>query len=168
MATIKFGVENIDVGLVHNSNYYQTAKHLCRFCEERFLANIFIIDVSPSFRIPNYVDILLNSCRDTLWRGVDVRIIIGGARNNFSINEACITSILRAHDLGLPCKLLSNSTHASSHKKYLISDDYILIGSHNWSPGAFSHQTQDSVLVKSHALSTYLYINFAKEWAIAS
>lgn len=164
MAYIEVGVKNPTLELIHNQEYYPAVQSLFRNAQELILASLFIVDDSPKLQFPNLVDQLLQSIRDAVWRGINVKLIIGGSRNNEIISKVCITAVLRARQLGIPCRLLSKTDPNSSHKKVVIVDDYILLGSHNWSLGAFTDQVQDSILVKSKALAAYLCQFLSDDW----
>ncbi len=43
----------------------------------------------------------------------------------------------------------------------------MLLGSHNWSPGALAGQIQDSILIRDMALAGYFVTRFEAQWSIA-
>ncbi|MEE9393205.1 MAG: phospholipase D-like domain-containing protein [Planctomycetota bacterium] len=51
-----------------------------------------------------------------------------------------------------------------SHVKMAITENIVHLGSHNWSPGAFSSQTQDFVAIESQAFSALLAQQFEWQW----
>jgi len=110
------------------------------------------------------VDSVLTEIRNAIWRGVDARILIGGSRTNFNIARLSDAARTRALELGIPCRLLTSTNIRGSHTKMVIADKWVLTGSHNWSGGAFTDQTQDSLIIESDALSAYLSKLFEEQW----
>jgi phosphatidylserine/phosphatidylglycerophosphate/cardiolipin synthase-like enzyme len=112
---------------------------------------------------------LSEALADASWRGVDVRVVVGGSRDNYQI--AAIAAAARAvlADAGVPTRWLSARPGRGSHAKLIISDDFVLTGSHNWSPGAFDgSQVQDSVVVSSPSLAGALHMHvFEPQWLTA-
>jgi phosphatidylserine/phosphatidylglycerophosphate/cardiolipin synthase-like enzyme len=96
---------------------------------------------------------------------VDVRLLIGGSRTNFEIAEISDLARARALQLGIPCRWLTSRDVRGSHAKVVVADHETLVGSHNWSPGAFGDdQTQDSLWVASADLAAYLASEFRTQW----
>jgi phosphatidylserine/phosphatidylglycerophosphate/cardiolipin synthase-like enzyme len=160
------GVLGANVYSVYDGGYFDITRFLIQGANERCYTNVFIVDPTPG-RDPNLrVDDLLRQLRLAHLRGVDVRLIIGGSRKNASIAEATLMAYGRARQLRIPAKLLALRRKRSSHSKIFIADDSLLIGSHNWSGGAFGEgQTQDSVVVESDGLAAYLAAQFCALWA---
>jgi phosphatidylserine/phosphatidylglycerophosphate/cardiolipin synthase-like enzyme len=51
-----------------------------------------------------------------------------------------------------------------SHAKYIVADDEVMLGSHNWSPSAFASSTQDSLWLHSPELAAAMCDAFAAQW----
>jgi phosphatidylserine/phosphatidylglycerophosphate/cardiolipin synthase-like enzyme len=159
------GVLGGRVKLVSDALYLAELRALISHSTDRCLCSLFIVDVSP-VRDPHLlVDSLLFELLAAVWRGVDVRLLIGGSRQTLAIAEASEAARARAHELGLPCRWLTSEPARGSHAKLVVCDDQVLLGSHNWSPGAFSGQIQDSALVVSPDLAAYLSATFERDWA---
>lgn len=82
-----------------------------------------------------------------------------------AIAEASEAARARALDLGVPCRWLTSVPVRGSHAKLVVCDERVLLGSHNWSAGAFDGQVQDSVLVESADLAAHLAPTFERDWA---
>ena len=62
----------------------------------------------------------------------------------------------------VPNSLLTNSPRLKDAKT--VADETVLLGSHNWSPGSFNRDTQDSVRIASAPLAEFLAIDFESRW----
>ena len=54
------------------------------------------------------------------------------------------------------------------HSKFLIVDDLIVIGSHNWSAGSYFHFDDWSVVVKSPGFTQEISTRFDSLWDAAA
>jgi phosphatidylserine/phosphatidylglycerophosphate/cardiolipin synthase-like enzyme len=125
---------------------------------------MFIVDLSPARDAEVKIIGVLRELQAASWRGVDARLLIGGSRSNFEIAEASATARDVASSFGIPCRWLTARDVRGSHMKLVVVDDCVVIGSHNWSGGAFSRQTQDSVLLESRAMAGWLATVFEDQW----
>jgi phosphatidylserine/phosphatidylglycerophosphate/cardiolipin synthase-like enzyme len=55
----------------------------------------------------------------------------------------------------------------SDHAKLVVADDHVLLGSHNWSPGALTDQTEDSVLMREPGLAGHFATRILALWSVA-
>lgn len=164
MNKIPTGVKKSRIKLVPDNHYPSVLRQLISQVIDRCYCSLFIVDLSTVHDIELQVDALLRQLRMALWRGVDVKLLIGGSRTNLDLLEMSALAYARAQQLGIPCCWLTRKSEESSHTKMVVADENVLIGSHNWSGGAFTNQTQDSVLIKSKDLSTFLLSGFLKTW----
>ncbi len=166
MSNINVGVFDSEAGLVSDEQYHQVVKWLCLRARRRIFATIFIVDIMPSDDNDrqNLVVNLLNDLKSACLRGVDVRLIIGGSKQNPNIQDKTEATLVHCRHLNIPCQLMSLNSNMSSHKKIVVADDRVLLGSHNWSSGAFSGQIQDSVLIEDPRLASYLADELAIQW----
>jgi phosphatidylserine/phosphatidylglycerophosphate/cardiolipin synthase-like enzyme len=164
MNEIAIGVEGAQVRLVADGAYYQEARRLMTAARSRLLCSLFIVDLATDRDPEQKVNSLLYELSAARWRGVDARLLVGGSRDNVDIAELGLSAVLRAAQVGLPCRLLAVQDVRGSHVKLVIADDWVLTGSHNWSGGAFTGQLQDSVLVRSADLAAYLGVAFERGW----
>lgn len=166
---IRRAVQAARVQLVSDQDYLGAVERLVHGARERVLCSIFIVDLSPAESGRLVVDDLLLALAEARWRGADVRLLVGGTRDNIALAEAADAARARGLALGLPCRWLTSRGVRGSHCKIVLADDRVLTGSHNWSPGALlgETQTQDSVCVQSAALAALVAQRFERQWARA-
>jgi phosphatidylserine/phosphatidylglycerophosphate/cardiolipin synthase-like enzyme len=166
---IPFGVSDARARLVVDAEFGPVLGTIVRAARQAVLCSYFIVDVSP-YRGPAYlVDELLGELESALWRGVDVRILLGGSRDNPDILETCMGAGLRLRQRGIPFRLITaRAVEQTSHAKFTVADDVALVGSHNVSGNSLTCETQDSVAVQSAALAAYLRGEFERQWIAAS
>lgn len=162
-------LSNVRVGaaegrLVHDGDYAEELTRMIRLAHERVWCSLFLIELDtqldPQLRVPE----ILRQLASARWRGVDVRLLIGGSRSNLLIAEASATATMIARQLGIPTRGLGHTGKRGSHVKLAVADDWVLSGSHNWSRGAFGGQVQDSVAIHSKDLAAYLSNLFLAQW----
>lgn len=165
MSTVPFGTTSGHAKLVVDREYYATARHLVTRARHVCLASVFIVDLKTGASESEHeVHGLMRFLQQAQWRGVRTRLLVGGSRDNLIIAESAEIARYAALRLGLDCKWLTSVDVRGSHSKLLIADDHVLIGSHNWSAGAFSGQTQDSVLIESAALAAFFSEYIDRQW----
>lgn len=161
------GVLGGSARLVSDEAYLPELHALVAGAARSCLCSVFIVDLSPTRDRALAVDGVLRALAAARWRGVDVRLLVGGSRENLEIAETADVARARALALGIPCRWLTSRPGRGSHAKFVVADDRVLTGSHNWSAGAFGGQVQDSVLVRSPDLAAYLASTFERQWAAA-
>lgn len=164
MSSDSVGVKQARVRLLPDNSYRPALNSAVQNAFRRVLCSIFIVDVSPGRDRTLMVDSLLVELGAAKWRGADVRLLIGGSRTNFDIAQLAVAARTRAQSLRIPCRALMALPVRGSHSKMVITDDTVFLGSHNWSPGAFSNQVQDSISIESKALSAVLSDLFEMQW----
>jgi phosphatidylserine/phosphatidylglycerophosphate/cardiolipin synthase-like enzyme len=167
-SAVPIGVRGARARLVPDAAYHRELLALVATARRSCLCNVFLVDVSPARDATLLVDGVLEQLASTHWLGTDTRLLIGGSRENPELAEAADLSRARAKQLGIPCRWLTSRPVRGSHSKYVIADDCVLTGSHNWSVGAFTDQTQDSILVESRDLAALLRASFERGWARAA
>lgn len=130
----------------------------------RFLASIFIIDPRVGHSPEPHVYNLLIACRDAMGRGADVRILIGGSRSNHEIGASAQLAWDLCRALGLDARWLTSMDTRGSHMKLVVADDTVIVGSHNWSGGAFNGQIQESIAIRSPSLAAICARTFENQW----
>lgn len=166
MDDARVGVRNASTALVSDSDYPEIASQLVAGAQRHCVSSVFIVDPDPIEHDWYLVDRLLQLLAGAAWRGVDTRLLIGGSRRNPQIRDACVLARERAQSLDVPTRLLAATEQRSDHAKIMVADDHVLLGSHNWSPGAFGGQTQDSLLIDSAPLAASLISRFEQRWSI--
>lgn len=166
-ASAPIGVQSASASLISDDSYYNVVKQLFEHATKCCLASVFIVDLNahddPDIKILQ----ILKTLQDAVWRGIEVKLLIGGSVENLAIAESCHIARDVAGSLGIDCRLLANETRRGSHSKLVTVDDYILSGSHNWSQAAMSKQIQDSLLMKSSAMAAYMRTVFYQQWTRA-
>lgn len=147
--------------LVSDGDYPDELLRLIREAHTRCLVSMFIIDSVGTDRPLERIVLELQAAS---WRGLDVRVLLGGSRQNLAIAETGAGSSRIFRDSGIASRWLGAKQQRGSHAKVVVIDDAVLVGSHNWSAGAFSGQHQDSVLVRSQDLSSFLSGWFNEQW----
>jgi len=162
---IPLGVLQPSARLVADAELLPVAKQIVAAARRAVLCSYFIVDVSPYRGPSRLVNELLYELEAARWRGADVRVLLGGSRQNPDILEACIGGAVRLAALGVPVRLLTaRAVSRTTHAKVMIADDWVLAGSHNLSGHALADETQDSVLVGSPPLAVYLRSRFEAQW----
>lgn len=165
MSRSRLAVEDAGVHLVGDGHYLEVVTGLARAARERLWCSVFIVElnasIDPEVRVPG----LLSELAAARWRGVDVRLVVGGSRSNLEIAELAITALEIARRMRIPARCVQSRRMRGSHVKLVVADDLVLTGSHNWSPNAFTTETQDSILVRSPALAACLAEAFLAQWA---
>ena len=153
-----------DVRLVPDGAYADEALGMARRAVERVWCSVFIVDLAsagdPSLRVFR----ILQELAAARWRGVDVRLLLGGSRTTFDIAAATASAWAVAHRTGVPTRWATRFDRRGSHVKCVLADDEVLTGSHNWSPGALGGHIQDSVWLASPELAAVLADEFLAQW----
>ena len=161
----RVGVVGAQAAFVFDDAYAEVALAMIDAAKQRCAASVFIVDPDPDEDAGLLVDSLLLALAAATWRGVSVQLIVGGSLVNVRIRSACLLAMRRAAQLGIDCRLGAVQQARSDHAKVLVADDKVLLGSHNWSPGALTDQTQDSVIIHDAALASHHHSRFAQRWA---
>jgi phosphatidylserine/phosphatidylglycerophosphate/cardiolipin synthase-like enzyme len=149
---------------VPDSAYPDQLIRLIDQARERIWCSVFIVEIDPLQDPDQKVAGILRRLAGACWRGVDVRLLIGGSRTNLQIAEVVAAAADVARQLGIPTRTFGAGDQRGSHVKLVVADDWALTGSHNWSGGAFSLHIQDSLAVQSPDLAAYLANLFLEQW----
>lgn len=156
-------ISETKVTAIYDEQYFNVLLDLIAKTRIRFYCSLFIIDSTPVKADP--VVQIMFKLKELSWKGVDVRLLIGGSRDNFEIASRSLQARMFATSIGLKCIWTTNlQAMKGSHEKYIVADTKVLSGSHNWSEGSMTNQIQDSVMIESIALSNYLAFKFEKNW----
>lgn len=159
------GVKNCHVALISDDKYYSTIQKIIAESKETCFASLFIVELkSGSLDDDLKVYQVLKLLKEAQWRGVDVKLLIGGSRNNLIIAESSEVARTVALNMGLECKWLTSVDVRGSHSKFVVADNFVLSGSHNWSAPAFTNQIQDSMLIDSDSIASYCQQIFLNQW----
>lgn len=135
-----------------------------KVAKKRVLASIFIVDARYKYDQDYHVRTLLAECAQRAAAGVDVRIVVGQS-NAWGIRLANITSAKYLAALQVPTRVYAtNQRGRSSHAKFLVADDTVVVGSHNWACEAFTEYSEDSVLLISKKAADDIAAYFDTIW----
>lgn len=150
--------------LLSNADYLPFALEQFERARKRLWVSVFIIDTrvlkDPLRSVRGLVEHL---CR-AQWRNVDVRVLVG-VSDTPEIHIANTTSALYLKDRGLPVRHFHSAHQVSTHSKFVLVDDLLLVGSHNWTHAAFHLGEEDSLAVRSSELAVGLGQQFEQLWA---
>jgi phosphatidylserine/phosphatidylglycerophosphate/cardiolipin synthase-like enzyme len=156
-----------EVALVPDRRYPKVLAGMIGRARARVWASLFMLDLDVAGDPGHAVMGVLNGLAAAQWRGIDVRLIVSGSRDNYAIAETAATAVAVGRQMGIPTRWLGARARRGSHAKFVIADDEVLLGSHNWSPSAFLASTQDSTWLQSPPLASYLGSLFAAQWSRA-
>jgi phosphatidylserine/phosphatidylglycerophosphate/cardiolipin synthase-like enzyme len=129
--------------------------------------SMFLIDIRRAFDPEREVRALLHALEESMWRGVDVRILIGDSRQVVQLREMNMVALayLRAKRLTVRTHPLTRP--GGTHDKYLVIDhSVVVLGSHNWIEECFNQTAEDSLAVVSPDLNRRLSQQFLATWAV--
>jgi PLD-like domain len=158
--------KDVSLRRVSDGEYFGAALELLRASKYRCHVSMFLVDYHLEIDPVSRVDNLAIELAAAQWRGVDVKLLLGGSQTNQRLREAVLGSMARVASLGLSVRLAS-ATGENSHVKLVVADDQALTGSHNWTRGMFGAETQDSVLFEHRTLAAALDAYFEGQWAAA-
>jgi phosphatidylserine/phosphatidylglycerophosphate/cardiolipin synthase-like enzyme len=163
VATDTLGVLDAEVALVSDGEYETVVTGMTQRARRRVWASLFMLDLTtpdPRLRVLG----VLQELAAARWRGVDVRLLIGGSRGNLQMAESSATALAMAKLLELATRWMTSRDARGTHAKFVVADDEVLAGSHNWSLSAFARSAQDSVWLRSPELAAYLSDAFTAQW----
>jgi phosphatidylserine/phosphatidylglycerophosphate/cardiolipin synthase-like enzyme len=163
MANEPRGVRDAEVALASDRDYEVLLTAMIRRARRRIRVSMFIVDLvryDPALRVLG----VLHELAAARWRSVDVQMLIGGSRKNLDIAQSAATGLAVARRLVIPTRWMTARDVRGSHAKYIVADDEVMLGSHNWSPSAFASSTQDSLWLHSPELAAAMCDAFAAQW----
>ncbi|MBA7689036.1 Cardiolipin synthase [subsurface metagenome] len=151
--------------ILTNSDYYPYLLEKIRNAKKNIDATIFIINMRLFFDKEKLVKNLLNELIYAKWRGIDLRIIVGRSKGTAEIDIQDRIAHRYLQRNGVPVKFVNSPDDYSLHSKYVIVDDtLVIVGSHNWSPDAFSESKEDSVAIYSRDVAIKFKKEFERIW----
>jgi len=111
---------------------------------------VFIIDPRPEEDAAGTVRLVLDALVRARWRGVDVRVLVGGSSRTPAIELAGRVARRYLQSQGVPCRqFVGRRGETSLHSKYVVADDAVVVGSHNWTRRALVSDDELSLAVTS-------------------
>lgn len=127
---------------------------------------MFLVDIRRAFDSDRDVRTLLHALREAVWRGVDVRVIVGDSPSVLQLREMNMVSRAYLRAQRVRVRLHPGGRPGGTHDKYLVIDhSVIVVGSHNWISDSLSHTAEDSVAVVSASLNRRLSEEFLATWS---
>lgn len=138
--------------------YYERLLDLLPRANRSVYVVMFVMKYDP--REPrDPVNNLLNLLADLKRRGVDVRIIVDD-----ETYESYPATIEFLKNNTIPVKLDESRGRTTHSKIVIIDDDYVFLGSHNWTESALTRNHETSLLVRSRELVSRLKEYFNNIW----
>lgn len=132
---------------------------------QRLLAAVFIIDPRPEEDPDGTVRLVLDALARARWRGVDTRVLIGGSHRTPAIELAGRVARRYLRSVGVPCRqFVGKRGETSLHSKYLVADDTVVVGSHNWTRRALVDDNELSLALASPVVARALRFEFERDW----
>lgn len=150
--------------LIPDRDYLSFVGMLFAAAERRCLVSLYL--VAPSRDREFFVSGLLMELAEANRRGVDARVIVGGAQASRTMLDLADAAQQRARLLNVPCRLLADIPRVAGHSTVVICDDEVVVGSQSWSGTGRNGQT-DSVYVTSGSLARALDKRFQQQWTSA-
>ena len=149
-----------------DSLYWDYVVRSVAAARRRVYVNQFIVDARGLADPEMQVRALLRALGRKRARRVDVKLLVA-ASNTRDIAMANRTSLRFSSYCAIPCRVTRSDT-TQSHCKYMIIDDQIVLGSHNWEAAAFRGFLEDSIaLIGAPGLTTKLVHHFSNQWSLA-
>jgi len=154
--------------LLYNQDYYHYLLAQIRRARQSILAAQFIMAIYPTADRQREVLTLSHALVEAAWRGVEVRILLSPFRSGdveVDINRIAAQYLSARNVPVRTFSPLGDSRRRGLHSKYVLIDQRLtLLGSHNWTPGAFNSNFETSIAVESVDLGLRLAQSFNRMW----
>jgi hypothetical protein len=151
--------------LIPDRDYLSFVSRLFAVAERRCLVSVFLVS-APWRERERVMNGLLHELAAATRRGIDARLLVGGAQSNPLMVQLAEAARTRARALHVPCRWITSIPRVAGHSKVVICDDNVLVGSHNWSESG-RDDPGDSVYVTSGSLGRLLDRRFRQQWVSA-
>ena len=148
--------------LIADRGYLSFVRRLFAAAQRRCLVSLFLVS-APWRDQERILEGLLLELAEASWRGVDARLLVGVAESNATMVQVADAARGRAEVLGVPSRWIRSMPKVAGHSRVVISDDNVLVGSHNWSASSEPGQP-DNVYVVSGSLARTLDKRFGQQW----
>ena len=149
-----------DTDDISNRKYFPAVKKLIQEARKEIKISIYYISLTSKGPVSELLNELINAKK----RGVDIEIVLDWASspdvlNRDDMKNVKAFSFLKQNGI----KVFYDDNKALNHSKYLVIDREILVvGSHNWSAGAFDSNHESTLLVRSRELAA-VYLQYFKD-----
>ncbi|RLE85869.1 MAG: hypothetical protein DRJ41_00330 [Thermoprotei archaeon] len=146
------------VALLPDEDYYDIVKKLLERANKSIYVIMYVIKYDPK-ELDDPVNILLDTILRAKERGVKVKIITDDATYK-SYKDTVSYMLSKGVEL-----LLDESGGVRTHTKMVIVDEeYMVVGSHNWTESALSYNHEYSILIRSTELAKKAASYFERIW----
>lgn len=162
---MKIPVYSFQEGLLLKNEDYavflnQAFENACR----QILAAVFLVDArltnDPHLRVRT----LIHELEHAVWKGLDVRILLGMSRHRPG-HLAALTAALYMDRLGIDVRLYRPRETDGLHCKVVMIDgEWLVSGSHNWTQNSFERNQEVSVAVRSAPAVAQIQEEFDQYW----
>lgn len=157
-----------EVVVLHDRDYVLWLVERLRTARSRILAVQFIADVRPQVDDGREVRAVAELLARAAWRGLDVRLVLSRFVGADAVAEPnrVLARWLAPRGVGTRLyKPRDSSRRANVHSKFVVIDDHwVVTGSHNWTPGAFRENHEQSIAVRSTEVAARLRSTFEGYW----
>lgn len=149
-----------DTDDISNRKYFPAVKKLIQEARNEIKISIYYISLTSKGPVSELLNELVNAKK----RGVDIEIVLDWdsspeAFKRDDMKNSKSFSFLKQNGI----KVFYDDNRALNHSKYLVIDREILVvGSHNWSAGAFNSNHESTLLVRSKELAA-VYLQYFKD-----
>ena len=135
---------------------------------QRIWLSVFIFNAATAHDTAYQVRDMAKHLAYARWRNVDVRVLLGQSHiGAIQIQNTVAAEFLAS--MRIEARFFDSAENTSLHSKYVVfDDDWVVVGSNNWSPGGFAGNNEDALAMSSADLNTSLSLNFLKNWHDAS
>jgi phosphatidylserine/phosphatidylglycerophosphate/cardiolipin synthase-like enzyme len=154
--------------LLYDRDYFDYLGVAIRRARQRIVAVQFVVDARPSADAGREVRSICRRLGEAAWRGTEVRVLL----NRFLTGSPRLEvngvagRFLRRLGVGVRSyRAPPGSRREQIHSKYVVIDDRIVVvGSHNWTPGALGDNHEISMAVESKDLARSMLQTFNAAW----
>ncbi len=151
---------------LRSTDYFYFLHEQIEQAQHRIWASMFTINVNLRDDGSQVVRRILKLLSAAHHRSVDTRLLLGASEEDLSeltLANRIAASFLRSFDL--PVRSFSTTGQTTSHSKYVIFDErLVILGSHNWSPRSFTRGIDDSLALFSRPMAASLGQQFLNAW----
>jgi phosphatidylserine/phosphatidylglycerophosphate/cardiolipin synthase-like enzyme len=160
-----------DAIVLHDRDYHLWVLHHLNTARVRILATQFIADIRPAADPHRDVLAVAAALARAAARGIDVRVVVSRFASDRDLLEPNRVFGRWLASRGVEVRLYvphAGSTRRDVHTKCtIIDDEWTVVGSHNWTIGAFGANHEQSVAVRSRDVALRLRSTFEGIWQSA-
>ena len=151
---------------LRNAEYYTYMSTAIAKANKRVWVSQFSVNIKYMEDDRMLVRQLLKLIKKVYGNGIDIKILVGTKSTSVDlVNLANKISGTFLTKMKVPCRHFFDFKKDSSHSKFVVIDDEIIVlGSHNWSPRAFSKGIDDSIAIHSKEINKELSSIFIANW----